>query len=139
MHVVRDKPVADTEDRTYIRNDHAPYVARRFVHSQLLTWGVPELIDSVELVASELVTNAVEHSAGREIGLRLERVGLAVKVRVWDAASDAVPMGPDPAATYLDESGRGLLLTDAVSDQWGWYRVSTGGKCVWAIITSEGE
>jgi hypothetical protein len=54
---------------------------------------------------------------------------------VWDAS----PWPPvrTEASDYA-ESGRGLILVEAVSEQWGWYtREDSGGKFVWAIIRAE--
>lgn len=121
--------------RDLVRNLHAPFAARRFVRAQLRTWRLPGLLDTAELVADELTANAVEHGAGHFITVRQELSGGAVTVKVWDANGDRMPTFPDPAATYLDEHGRGLLLTEALSDQWGAYQSPSGGKVVWAVCS----
>ena len=53
-------------------------------------------------------------------------------MQVWDAAGDHMPALPDPDPTCLAERGRGLLLTEALSSQWGAYRSAEAGKVVWA-------
>ena len=122
-------------DRDFVRNVHAPYAARRFARAQLLAWGVPGLIDACEVVVSELATNAVEHGTGEFIGVRLERRRDGViTVKVWDANGAALPEAAAPA-DVLSENGRGLLLTEALSEAWGSYRVRPAGKVIWARIT----
>lgn len=130
-------PAATTAvSRTLVRNVHAPYAARRFARAQLRTWNLPGLLDALELVTDELTANAVEHGTGHFIAVRLERSSGAVTVKVWDANGDQMPAIPDPAAIAdLDEHGRGLLLTEALSTQWGAYRSPTGGKVVWATCS----
>lgn len=128
-----EPPAATTAvSRTLVRNVHAPYAARRFARAQLRAWNLPGLMDAAELVSNELAANAVEHGAGPFIAVRLELSGGAVTVKVWDADGDRMPMLPDPAPSHLNEHGRGLLLTEALSSQWGAYRPPAGGKVVWA-------
>lgn len=138
MPVTAEPPAMDfsTEtpaaDRIIVRNIHAPFAARRFVCSQLLTWELPGLLDAAELVASELATNAVEHGGGPFIRVRLVyRVG-AVTLAIWDANGRDLPKfgGGDLDA----EGGRGLLITAELSDRWGCYRVRSAGKVVWALL-----
>ena len=80
----------------------------------------------VELLTSELVANAVQHSAGTvEVSLATGPRSLTVSVR--DAGSDlpAVRRAPEQA-----ERGRGLLLVDSLADRWGAER-HPNGKRVW--------
>jgi hypothetical protein len=73
--------------------------------------------------------------ASREIGaaVRMWLVcdGKQVVVFVWDA-SPQPPSRADPSED--DESGRGLLLVEAVSERWGHFGFDGGGKVVWAVI-----
>src|SRR5215217_7059266 len=85
-------------------------------------------IDSVELLVSELVGNAVRH-AGGTITLHMWMVDRKVTVDVEDKAPGRLPEPPaipDPEET----SGRGLWLVNAFSDRWGWESVGEG-KRVW--------
>jgi len=96
------------------------------------------LADPVELVVSELATNAVAASrlAGLAPAIRLWLLADAARVLVlvWDAS----PRPPARADAGVDaEGGRGLLLVEAVSNRWGWYRDLQGetGKVVWAELS----
>jgi anti-anti-sigma regulatory factor len=86
--------------------------------------------DAAQLVASELVTNAVVH-AGTDIDLTLRLISSLLHIAVRDT-------GPGQAriADIVDESsptGRGLLLVDALSTRWG-NLLPTSGKVVWATV-----
>lgn len=119
-------------DRTIVRNVHAPYTARRFARSVLVAWNRPGLLDSAELIVSELAMNAYEHGDGLFVEVRLERCDGAVAIKVWDA--DGVKLPEVASADLLAESGRGLMITDALARQWGAYRAGTG-KVVFAVLT----
>jgi anti-sigma regulatory factor (Ser/Thr protein kinase) len=112
----------------------APRLARETITTALEFWGSDEQrVDAGKIVATELVSNAVEHSAEeQEITLRtfLGDDGLPV-VEVWDDV-DAEPVFRQPGED--EESGRGLLLVDAFSTRWGTNPVVGGGKVVWAVL-----
>ncbi|WP_153455018.1 SpoIIE family protein phosphatase [Streptomyces smaragdinus] len=100
--------------------------ARHLVTGQLMAWGLEELAPGMELVTSELVTNAVRYSRGR-IGLRLIREEtLICEVTDNSSASPHLRHAADD-----DEGGRGLFLVGQLSDHWG-IRHSPAGKTVWA-------
>lgn len=106
-------------------------VARRFAHTVLAQWGLPAQVDDVDLVVSELITNALLHARSqRQGGIRLEllRRGHSLVCRVADGST--LPPAPEHA-TETAESGRGLLLVQAVSTSWGW-SYEPHGKVVWA-------
>jgi anti-sigma regulatory factor (Ser/Thr protein kinase) len=108
-------------------------------------WGLSDLADTMELVVSELVTNAVQASADHDgqprcsadtglacVHLRLSTDGLAALIEVWDENATL----PERGLPGLDdESGRGLMLVDALTGRWGWDLSSSGrGKVVWALV-----
>jgi anti-sigma regulatory factor (Ser/Thr protein kinase) len=120
------------------------------LHTKLILWewGMQAIADGVELVVSELVTNALMASnelAGTRFprrvvsGVSPVRLWLAcdrrkVLIEVWDASTD-LPVCQDlqPEA----EGGRGLQLVEAVSADWGSYvSADCSGKMVWAIVTA---
>jgi anti-sigma regulatory factor (Ser/Thr protein kinase) len=80
------------------------------------------------LVVTELVSNAVRH-AGGDILLVIEDTPAARRVEVWDTST--VP--PRMQDGSLDgESGRGLMLVDALSRTWGWTASRSTGP--WAKV-----
>ncbi|MFR9674395.1 SpoIIE family protein phosphatase [Streptomyces sp. TR06-5] len=99
--------------------------ARRLVRRALSRWGLDDLSDAVELLVSEVVTNAVRY-AERPITLRLLRTD---RLRV--EVGDDVPQLPRlRQARATDEGGRGLYLVNRIARRWGATRLSTG-KVVW--------
>lgn len=129
--------------------------ARLHARLVLTEWGQAQAGDSVELIVSELMTNALractDPVAGRpgydaegrqlSLGLRLASDRRQVLVEIWDGSMAP----PVPGQTSLDgETGRGLLMVEAVSSRWGYYypaRQTRGtapderaAKVVWALI-----
>ncbi|WP_324787427.1 SpoIIE family protein phosphatase [Streptomyces sp. H51] len=105
--------------------DAAPGRARRLARRALARWDMEELTDSVELLISEVVTNAVRY-ASRPVTLRLLRTDV-LRCEV----GDDVPQLPRlRQARATDEGGRGLYLVNKMARRWGATRLSTG-KVVW--------
>ena len=110
----------------------AARTARDIVTVACGRWALPHLSAAATLVASELVTNAVEHAgtvATQQVRLRPRLLYIAV----FDGAdTEPVPHhGSDPGAT----GGRGLHLVEQMSARWGCLR-RTDGKVVWAALTT---
>lgn len=102
-----------------------PSRARRLARSALARWGLEDMTDAVELLVSEVVTNAVRY-ASRPITLRLLRTDV-LRCEV----GDDVPQLPRlRQARATDEGGRGLYLVNKMARRWGATRLSTG-KVVW--------
>ncbi|MDT0307762.1 SpoIIE family protein phosphatase [Streptomyces sp. DSM 44917] len=99
--------------------------ARELVRESLARWELRELEDSVELLVSEVVTNAVRY-AERPVSVRLLRTDV-LRCEV----GDDVPQLPRlRQAGPADEGGRGLYLVQRLARKWGATRLSTG-KLVW--------
>ncbi|MER7771369.1 ATP-binding protein [Kitasatospora sp. NPDC096140] len=123
--------------------------ARRWVRSRLLNHGVdPDapMAETVVLVVSELVTNAVVHT-GCPAVLRLclpmteeeprEASGSVAPLRV--EVADASQAAPAPRHAGADEdatNGRGLELVELLCERWGWYPDGSG-KRVWCEIGAD--
>ncbi|MEZ0066179.1 anti-sigma regulatory factor (Ser/Thr protein kinase) [Streptacidiphilus sp. MAP12-20] len=103
----------------------APALARRLVRQTLRDWTLEPLLDTAELLVSELVTNAVRY-ARAPIGLRLT-LASTLLVEVADPLPDP-PLERQAAGT--DEGGRGLQLVHRLAYRWG-TRAEGGGKVVW--------
>jgi serine phosphatase RsbU (regulator of sigma subunit)/anti-sigma regulatory factor (Ser/Thr protein kinase) len=100
--------------------------ARALAARQLNQWGLEHLVESTELIVSELVTNAIRYGNGT-VGLRLIRHEL-LTCEVSDAGNSH-PRLCRPRTT--DENGRGLLLVSRLSHRWG-TRYTPNGKLIWA-------
>ena len=108
------------------RDSSSPSIARRFVTSALTEWSESKLIDIVELLVTELVTNVIVHtSAAPDVRVNLLRDHVHVEVRDTDPVPGRVKE-PPPTAT----SGRGLHLVSTLASAWGSVEVA-GGKVVW--------
>ncbi|NUR01143.1 MAG: ATP-binding protein [Streptomyces sp.] len=110
--------------------------ARRFTRGTLQRWDLAALCESIELVASELVTNALRYAVpvgapGAPIRLSLVRWTSRVVCAVRDPSAVA-PVAKDP--DFVAETGRGLHLVDSFSENWGWHPLSDAGKVVWALF-----
>ena len=102
--------------------------ARMLVRRRLKRWGLAELIPTAELLASELVTNAVRYAQG-SIALRLVREeGLVCEVLDDSAALPRLRHASDD-----DERGRGLQVVSQLSERWG-ARRTLSGKAVWCEL-----
>ncbi|MEW1723957.1 SpoIIE family protein phosphatase [Streptomyces sp. NPDC093109] len=99
--------------------------ARELSRAQLLAWDLEPLVDTVELLVSELVTNALRYGEG-EIRLRLLRDRTLV-CEVWDGG---LVQPRRRRARDTDEGGRGLQLVGLLSAAWG-SRRTPRGKSVW--------
>ena len=132
--------------------------ARRFVADTFQQWHLTDDVDTVALLTSELVTNGVLHArTPLEVGLTSDERGLLVEVHdhdprppsprghrsnlladidelllrpedtnVWDDRQMLLAVGPAGAIG----AGRGLLLVEALADEWGVHMVEDG-KAVW--------
>jgi hypothetical protein len=105
--------------------------ARRLVRAVLTRWGFASMTDTAELMASELVTNALRH-AGGAIRLQLLIKGREGFCAVWDADPRLpAPQPPD----LLADHGRGMHLIDALAHRWGACAVAGAGKVVWFSLS----
>ncbi|KQT94724.1 hypothetical protein ASG49_07845 [Marmoricola sp. Leaf446] len=103
--------------------------AREFGRRTLTRWGLVHLDDTVSLLVTELVTNALVHTDG-PARLELRRHEGAVRVMVSDSLSKV----PRPRAVDSDATGgRGLLVVGALSMGWG-VEPHGEGKTVWADV-----
>ncbi|GGZ77279.1 hypothetical protein GCM10010371_41310 [Streptomyces subrutilus] len=110
----------------------APGRARRFARRALTRWGLEELSDSLELLVSEVVTNAVRY-AERPVTLRLLRTDV-LRCEVGD---DSPQLPRQRRARDTDEGGRGLFLVNRLTRRWGATRLSSG-KVVWFELALPG-
>jgi serine phosphatase RsbU (regulator of sigma subunit)/anti-sigma regulatory factor (Ser/Thr protein kinase) len=102
--------------------------ARSLIRRPLRQWGLTELTPVVELVVSELVTNAVRYAQSK-ISLRLVLEG-ALFCEILD---DSAALPRLRHASEEDERGRGLQVVSQIAQRWGTRRTGTG-KVVWCEL-----
>jgi anti-sigma regulatory factor (Ser/Thr protein kinase) len=105
------------------------------VDDRLNSWGLAEVSDTLRLIVSEIVTNALIH-AGSDVDVRLRAFADHVRLEVRD--SDSNPPVPSPLALSEEENaraehGRGLLIVEALSGQWN-TSPNGRGKTVWLDV-----
>ncbi|WP_019059802.1 ATP-binding protein [Streptomyces prunicolor] len=114
--------------------------ARRHANDVLSAWRVSsDHTETTALIVSELVTNAVQHVIKVRPATRPVRLALTLRHRgthliVEVADPDVRPPLLQGAVAPTAESGRGLLIVESVSKEWGYYFPPTGGKVVWCSL-----
>ncbi|MBV1938493.1 ATP-binding protein [Streptomyces sp. BV286] len=112
-------------------------LARRNVRELLGEWGTdPETCDNAVLVTSELVTNALTHTASEWIVCRLRTDGHRLHLEVEDQ-NRGLTLPAQRSAGPDDQGGRGLMLVGMLSSDWGVRDAAYGsGRVVWAVLPS---
>ncbi|MCX4905686.1 ATP-binding protein [Streptomyces sp. NBC_00878] len=109
-------------------------VVRATIRSILAAAKLNCIVDTVELLVSEVVTNAYRHSS-MEAYVSMERTLEDFRVTVWDHG----PGTPTPSTPANgDECGRGLGIIEACADEWG-VRDYPYGKAVWFTVAPKEE
>ncbi|MFG2939939.1 SpoIIE family protein phosphatase [Streptomyces sp. NPDC048282] len=125
MARVQGLPAESVGDWTLPREPRSVGRAREYARGQLLAWDLEPLVDTAELLVSELVTNALRYGEG-EIRLRL-LLDRTLVCEVWDSG---LVQPRRRRARDTDEGGRGLQLVGLLSAAWG-SRRTPRGKTVW--------
>ncbi|GGZ13851.1 ATPase [Streptomyces inusitatus] len=111
------------QDRTW------PGLMRRAGRAHLGIWELEGLVEKVELLVSELVTNGFQHGRGETVEVRLWRTEVYVCMEVSSGVGKGMPCVRE--AGPMEESGRGLGLVAVVADAWG---VTPDGDCTWCMV-----
>ncbi|MER5974256.1 ATP-binding protein [Streptomyces sp. NPDC002055] len=119
-------------------------LGRQFAANALDDWGLAHMTESVTLIASELVTNAVQATGTtrtelsyleREtlplVAMRLRVDGPTLVVEVYDTKRTRPRMRTAEADA---EDGRGLPLVTLLCERWDWHHHPSGGKVVYAVL-----
>jgi anti-sigma regulatory factor (Ser/Thr protein kinase) len=128
----------DILELEFRRDSRAPALARAAVAAQLSALGLGggSVEQTVVLLVSEVVTNAVRHSAApadAAIQLRSRAGPRTLRIAVTDAGGGFVPKPRDPERIG---SGYGLYLLEKAADRWG---VDSGeATTVWFEIDRDG-
>jgi anti-sigma regulatory factor (Ser/Thr protein kinase) len=123
----------------------APFWARCQTRASLKAWQLqPETIETAELLVSELVTNAIKMSGPTPGALGqsgvdgLERIFLMLRLMPGRLVIEVFDHDQNPPIlTDADtdaEGGRGLMLVQALSKEWGHFLPPTGGKTVYCVL-----
>jgi anti-sigma regulatory factor (Ser/Thr protein kinase) len=113
----------------------APREARRLVRGWLAELADQTVIETAELLASELVTNAIMYGQGEcVLSGSHDDLSDTLEIRVHDASPAVPTAAPHPSQL---PSGRGLWLVNHLALQWG-TDVSPGGKDVWFTLVRRG-
>ncbi|MGW6979047.1 SpoIIE family protein phosphatase [Streptomyces sp. NPDC054932] len=103
--------------------------ARHMIGAAVRSWGARERADEIELVADELIVNALMHTDGPAIVTLRVLAGPQRRLRVEvEDRSSALPRRREAGESGV--SGRGLMLVDRLADVWG-VEPRGSGKCVW--------
>jgi anti-sigma regulatory factor (Ser/Thr protein kinase) len=131
----RTAPRPETARIALPRSPASVGAARRFIQARTTAWSFPEAAGSqLELIGSELVTNAVLH-ARTELTLTLELRDRLVRISVEDRSR-----APATLRHYQADAltGRGLGVVAALSERWG-VSAAPDGKVVWAEVVAGGD
>jgi anti-sigma regulatory factor (Ser/Thr protein kinase) len=137
---VTREPGQDTSCLELAALPTAPRAARRHARAALHAWHIPaSTIDTAELLASELTTNAITAMTPRPGGTGRTSITLRRQAgQIIIEVTDTSPAPPVPAEPGTDaETGRGLLLVQALAKEWGHHPRPAGGKTVYAVLTAE--
>ncbi|MGC0332693.1 hypothetical protein RKD23_005683 [Streptomyces sp. SAI-170] len=135
-------PLGDGPERRFrfelAAHPGSPAQARRLARARLAGWSVCEdTCDTAALVISELVTNAIVHTASSVVVCELRDGDELLRIAVRDEG--CAPTEPHPCAQRTEEEqGRGLLLVEALCRAWGAQEHGTG-LLVWADLPRQGD
>ncbi|WPO73157.1 ATP-binding protein [Streptomyces sp. KN37] len=131
-----------TYSQTFPCKPSTAEIGRDLVRDVLGVWHLDGLADRAALIVTELIANASRHTPCSEIRLTVARPD-ATRLRVGVVDREPARLPILSQAADDDESGRGLLLVDAVADRWGYDLHGSGrrpwGKEVWAELRTGGD
>jgi anti-sigma regulatory factor (Ser/Thr protein kinase) len=97
--------------------------ARGQVRAAICAWDAPADVDVAILLTSELVTNAIKHTAGDGVTLGIQCASDQLRVEVHDTSSSLPVLRDAPADA---DTGRGLVLVASLASEWGFYPTPIG-------------
>jgi anti-sigma regulatory factor (Ser/Thr protein kinase) len=122
-----------------VASPSAPYQARCHVRHTMASWGIGrDIIETAALIASELVANAANAADAASAGnilLTLCYARQALRIEVSDASTSPPVLTQVPPEA---ESGRGLLIIDALTTEWSYSFLPAGlGKTVYCVLPTD--
>ncbi|WP_433549502.1 ATP-binding protein [Streptomyces sp. CA-294286] len=108
---------------------------RRALRLHLSLWGLPEMIDAAQVCVTELAANVIAHvGAGTPATLAVAMKGTSLRIEMHDPDTRVLPVLLD--ASGEAESGRGMVLVDALAERWG-VDLRCDAKAVWCELATE--
>jgi anti-sigma regulatory factor (Ser/Thr protein kinase)/anti-anti-sigma regulatory factor len=127
-----ENPPCRVAAQTLVSSDAASASARQFVRQVCDEWQVPQHLEDAQLIATEFVENTIRHTfSWPHLRLELRRGVLTVSVADDDPRQAVLLERLSPA-----EPGMGLRMVTRVARLWGCSRSWSGGKVVWAVLTT---
>lgn len=108
-------------------------LARDFVRLHLIAHHLSHLVEDLRLVVSELATNAVAHAQTPFVVTLSSRNGIVLLVIQDGSTLAVVPHAPEA----MDMSGRGMMIVELLSHEWGTSVDDRGHKSVWATFAGK--
>jgi len=106
---------------------------RRLVRGVLVDWGYGGLVETAELLVSELITNGIKHAQSYvHITVQANHV---LTITVSDSRPDLLPVPLDNLSNPEADGGRGLALVATLSDEWGVHR-DKERKSIWFSLNT---
>jgi anti-sigma regulatory factor (Ser/Thr protein kinase) len=122
------------ESRTFAHAPESILAARRFVAAVLRDAG-GETLEHIELMVSELASNAVRHASSR-FDVTVARSDEEIRVEVTDYGAGNPTMRQSEETV---ETGRGLRIVDTLAASWGCESLADQGKTVWFTVPPAGS
>ncbi|MFE0529558.1 ATP-binding protein [Micromonospora parva] len=110
----------------------SPAAARQLVARQCQAWGTAAVADRAVVIASELISNAVQH-AGTDMDITVAHVAGSLRISVRDRGGETPSSTTPTLPRQMSEGGRGLPIIAALTTDWGFFSFGDG-KTVWAAI-----
>jgi anti-sigma regulatory factor (Ser/Thr protein kinase) len=112
---------------------YSTQMARFYIRTALGYHDLGDFAENVEMVTSELISNAITHAGASTVGLELMRLNDSGAIVI--VVTDSSPQPPAKRElTDVAEHGRGLHVVEALSTVWGW-TPRDPGKAVFAMFT----
>jgi anti-sigma regulatory factor (Ser/Thr protein kinase) len=128
---LRRRPERVTRRRDLPVTDAAPAAARALVREACADWSAATALDAAEVVANELVSNAVRHArTSCRLSVTIDPAGLHIGVRDYAPAHSSRPRPVDATQVH----GRGMHLVAVLATTWG-VQEHTDGKTTWAVLS----
>lgn len=120
---------------TYRAEPQSVRLIREMADVVIRSWALERLVPDVKLILSELATNAIAETPGKDLVLLMKHEGPSISMGIWDSSTR---MPDERRCALAAESGRGLTIVAKTADAHGSHlardRNGRIGKIIWARI-----